>query len=90
MSASDIASALGPGGITAVGIALAMLGLFITGQIVPKSRIDEMKERLDEMREERDEWKRTAEVNGHRAETAVLTGQIVRDVMQGLRKEIQP
>jgi hypothetical protein len=83
MTAGDIASALGPGGITAVGIALTMLGLFITGQIVPKSRLDEIKE-------ERDEWKRTAEINAHRAETGVLTGQIVREVMQGLRKETQP
>ena len=71
-------------------VAIAMLALFITGQIVPKSRIDEIKEDLAAMKEERDEWKRAAQVNQQIATVQTQTSQIVRDVMQGLRKEIEP
>lgn len=78
MSAGDLLSLFGG---SAGGTAVVMLVLFITGMIVPKSA-------HDEMREERDEWKRTAELERARAEAGVVTGQIVRDVMNGLRKEL--
>jgi hypothetical protein len=56
--------------------------LFLSGQIVPKSI-------LDEMREQRDEWKRTAELNAARAEAGIAAGQVVKDVMLSLRKELE-
>ena len=78
MSAGELLSLLGG---TSGGTAVVMLVLFITGIIVPKST-------HDEMREERDEWKKTAELERARSEAGVVTGQIVRDVMNGLRKEL--
>jgi len=88
MSVGDVVQLLGQG-VSGV-VAIAMLALFITGQIVPKSRIDEIKEDLAAMKEERDEWKRAAQVNQQIATVQTQTSQIVRDVMQGLRKEIEP
>jgi ABC-type hemin transport system ATPase subunit len=79
MSAGEIMTLLGG---TGGGVGLVMLTLFITGQVVPKSRVDEI-------REERDEWRRTAELAQQRAESAVITGQIVRDVMGALKKELR-
>jgi len=88
MTAGEVVQLLGQS-VSGV-VAIAMLALFITGQIVPRSRIDEMKEDLAAMREERDEWKRAAQVNQQIASVQTQTSQIVRDVMQGLRKEIEP
>ena len=80
----------GGGGV----IGIVFLALFITGHIVPKSRVEELKADHDAamaaIREERDEWKQVAALNAQRAEVGVLTGHIVKDVMQALRKEIQP
>jgi len=88
MTAGEVVQLLGQS-VSGV-VAIAMLALFITGQIVPRSRIDEMKDDLAAMREERDEWKRAAQVNQQIASVQTQTSQIVRDVMQGLRKEIEP
>ena len=72
--------------ITGSGGALVVMAigicLFLSGQIVPKST-------HDEMREQRDEWKRTAELNAARAEAGIAAGQVVKDVMLTLRKELE-
>lgn len=79
MSVGDVLSILGQS--ISGTVALVMLALFITGQIVPKSRVDEVKE-------ERDEWKKTAENERLRADAGVMTGQIVKDVFTTLHKEL--
>lgn len=79
MSAGDLLSLFGG---ASGGTAIVFCVLFITGLIVPKST-------HDEMREERDEWKKTAELERARAEAGVVAGQIVKDVMIQLRKELQ-
>lgn len=72
--------------ITGSGGALVVLAigsyLFLSGRMVPKAT-------LDEMREQRDEWKRTAELNAARADAGVAAGQVVKDVMLSLRKELK-
>jgi hypothetical protein len=92
MSVGDIVSLMGGSG-GAVG--LLMLALFIVGQVVPKSRIEESKADLEDMKKERDEWKQIAnlerqraDVERQRADAGVLAGQIARDIITGLRKEI--
>lgn len=75
MGASDVVTLIGG---TGGGVGVAMLVLFIIGQIVPKSRVDELKK-------ERDEWKRTAELNAVRADSVVATGRIVRETMDALK-----
>lgn len=79
MSAGDLLSLFAgiPG-----GTALVFCILFITGTVVPKGT-------YEEMREQRDEWKKAAELNAARADASVATGQIVRDVMTGLRRELE-
>lgn len=79
MSAGDLLSLFAgiPG-----GTALVFCILFITGVIVPKGT-------YEEMREQRDEWKKTAELNAARAEAGVIAGQVVKDAMLGLRKELE-
>lgn len=79
MSAGDLLSLFGG---ASGGTALVFCVLFITGLIVPKNT-------YDEMREQRDEWKRTAELNAARAEASVAAGQVVKDVMVSLRKELE-
>lgn len=79
MSAGDLLTLLGG---SAGGTAIAFCILFITGIIVPKPV-------LDDMREQRDEWKRTAELNAARAEAGIAAGQVVKDVMISLRKELE-
>lgn len=78
MSGADLLTLLGG---SAGGTGIAFCILFITGMIVPKGT-------YDEMREQRDEWKKTAELNAARADAGVVTGQIVKDVMTGIRKEL--
>ena len=72
--------------ITGSGGALVVMAigfyLFLAGLIVPKGT-------YDEMREQRDEWKRTAELNAARAEAGIAAGQVVKDVMVSLRKELK-
>lgn len=79
MSPSDVISILGPS--ISGTVAIVMLALFITGQIVPKSRVDEIKE-------ERDEWRQVAENERLRADAGVQAGQIVRDVLTTLHREL--
>lgn len=78
MSVAELMTFLGG---TGGGVGVIILFLFVTGHIVPKSRVDEIKE-------ERDEWKHMAEVERQRADNLAVTGQIVRDVMTGLHKEL--
>lgn len=58
-----------------------MLTLFITGFLYSKNS-------YDEMRADRDDWKHIAELERARAEAAVAAGQVVKEVMTSLRKEL--
>lgn len=77
MSAGEIVTLLGG---TGGGVGLVFLALFIAGYIVPKSRVDELKE-------ERDEYKRALELERARSDSAVAASQVIKDVLGGLRKE---
>lgn len=79
MSPAELLSLLGG---TTGGTALAFCILFITRQIYPKGT-------YDDVCEQRDEWKRKAELSDARAEAGVLAAQIAKDVMLGLRKELE-
>lgn len=79
MSAGDILSLFGG---ASGGTAVVFCVLFITGLIVPKGT-------YDEMRADRDDWKRIAELERARAEAGVVAGQLVKDVMVSLRKELE-
>lgn len=79
MSAGDILSLFGG---ASGGTAVVFCVLFITGLIYSKSA-------YDEMRADRDDWKRIAELERARAEAGVVAGQVVRDVMISLRKELE-
>lgn len=98
MSVTEVFTLLGGSG-GAVG--LVMLALFITGHIVPKSRVEDAKAELtavlEIVKEERNEWKNVAElerqradVERQRADAGVMAGAIAKDIMIGLRKEIAP
>lgn len=63
------------------GTAIIMLILFITGQVVSRPS-------HEEMRQDRDEWRRIAELERARADAGVVAGQVVKDVMLHLRKEL--
>lgn len=69
-------------GGTSGGVAIVMLILFITGQIYPKTTVDDLKEEIDELKLERT-------IQAQRAEAGVLAGQVVKDVMLSLRGELQ-
>jgi hypothetical protein len=79
MSAGEILSLFGGAG---GGTAVIFCALFITGQIVSRSAHEDMKA-------QRDEYKRALELERARADAGVVTGQIVRDVMTSLRKELE-
>lgn len=79
MSAGDLLTLFGG---SAGGTAIVFCILFITNQIYSKGT-------YDDMREQRDEWKRTAELNAARAEAGVIAGQVVKDAMVSLRKELE-
>jgi hypothetical protein len=64
-------------------VALGMLALFITGQIVPKSRVEELREEIVELKQERD-------IHAARADAGVLAAQVAKELMTGLRKELLP
>lgn len=72
--------------ITGSGGALVVMAigfyLFLAGLIVPKGT-------HDEMREQRDEWRRTAELERARGDASIAAGQVVKDVMTSLRKELE-
>lgn len=82
MSATELFQLFGGAGAGVVGVCIVVVCLFLSGQIVTRRE-------HNEMREERDEWKKTAEINQARSESQEVTGRIVRDVMQGLRKELE-
>jgi hypothetical protein len=86
MSAGDLFSLFGG---ASGGTAIVFCILFITGQIVSRGAHEDLKAQYEDMKAQRDEWKRTAEVNGQRADAGTITGQIVRDVMTSLRKELE-
>lgn len=79
MSVTDLFSTIGG---TSGGIAIVMLVLFITGQVFPKTVVDDLKEEIDELKLERT-------IQAQRAEAGVLAGQVVKDVMIGLREGLQ-
>lgn len=98
MSVTEILSILGGSG-GAVG--LLVIALFVTGQIVSGKSSAESRKELElafqVIKEERDEWRKIAEierqradVERQRADAGVLAGQIAKDIMIGLRKEINP
>lgn len=78
MSAGDLLSLFGG---ASGGTAVVFCVLFIMGLIYPKGS-------YDQMRADRDEWKRIAELERARAEAGVVAGQVVKDVMLGLRREL--
>jgi hypothetical protein len=80
VSVSEIVALLGGSG---GAVALAMLSLFISGQVVPKSRVDDLKEEIAELKQERD-------VHAARADAGVLAAQMAKELVTGLRKELLP
>jgi hypothetical protein len=87
--AGDLFQLFGGAGAGVVGVSILIAVLFITGQLATKKQLDDADKRLADMRDERDEWRRTAELERARSEAGVVTGQIVRDVMISLRKELK-
>lgn len=79
MSAAELLSLFGG---TAGGTAVAFCILFVSDMIYSRGA-------YNEMRTQRDEWKKAAELNAARAEAGVLAGQIAKDVMLGLHKELE-
>lgn len=79
MSAGEILSLFGGAG---GGTGLVFCVLFMTGWIVPKPT-------HDDVRGQRDEYKKALELERARSEAAVAAGQVVRDVMISLRKELE-
>ena len=89
MGAAELFQLFGGAGAGVVGVCVVLMVLFITGKITTQSQLDAAKTQLTEMKTERDEWKKTAEIERARSEAGVVTGQIVRDVMVSLRKELE-
>jgi len=89
VGAGELFQLFGGAGAGVVGVCILVVVLFITGQITTKGQLDAAKTQLAEMKQERDEWKKTAELERARGEAGVITGQIVRDVMVSLRKELE-
>lgn len=79
MSVGDVISILSGGG-GAIGI--VFLALFVSGYVVPKSRVEEEKERSSKLEQ-------ALELERQRSDTFVLTSQVVKDVMISLRKELE-
>lgn len=88
MAAGDLFTMFGGAGAGVVGVCLVFCVLFITGQVSTKKQLEDREAETGRMRAERDEWKHIAELERTRADSAVVTGQIVRDVMTSLRKEL--
>ena len=85
MNVSDFITLVGG---TGGGVGLVMLYLFIRGEIVPKSRIEDKEKDLEQLRIERDEWKKAYEIERVRADAGIQAAHVVKEVMTGLRKEI--
>ena len=78
MSAGELLALFGG---TGGGTALVFCALFITGLIHTKGTVDEKNEEIREL-------KHALELERQRSDAAVLAGLVVKDVMQGLRREI--
>lgn len=89
MGPGELFQLFGGAGAGVVGVCLVFVILFITGRISTQKQLEQAQTRYEEMREERDEWKRVAELERARSEAGVVTGQIVRDVMTSLRRELK-
>lgn len=87
---SDVIAVLGgSGGLTAA----TFCGLWLTGQIHTRAEIDARDAELERVRGEKDaeirELKHALGLERQRSDAGVLTGQLVRDVLGGLRREIE-
>lgn len=80
MSVGDVISLFGG---TGGGVGLIVLVLFITGHIVPKGRLDEMKE-------ERDEWRSKSEIDQKIALALIEVASVTKETLAGIRKELSP
>jgi hypothetical protein len=86
MTLTEIVQALGSGtGITAFSFFI----LWLTGLIHTKAAMDDKNKQLEKKDEEIVEYKEALRLERQRGDSVVLTGQIVRDVLQTLHKEIQ-
>ena len=88
MTAGDLFQLFGRAGAGVVGVRLVICALFITGKLATEKQLEQSNAETERMRAERDEWKHIAELERTRADASVVTGQIVRDVMTSLRKEL--
>lgn len=79
LSAGDLISLFGG---ASGGTAVVFCVLFVTNLIYSKGAYEEMKE-------QRDEWRKIAELERARSEAGVVAGQVVKDVMVTLRKELK-
>jgi hypothetical protein len=79
MTLGDILSYIGGG---TGGTAVVFFVLWLTGMIHTKAAMDEKKEEIGEL-------KRALELERKRGDAGVLTGQIVRDVMTSLHRELE-
>ena len=78
MTAGELLSLFGGAG---GGTGLVFCILFMTGWIIPKGTHEDVKA-------QRDEYKRAVELERARSDAAVAAGQVVKDVMTSLRKEL--
>lgn len=74
MGAHDIISLLENGGAIVV-----FIGLFISGQIIRKGE-------LDDMRKQRDDWKATAELNQKIAEQVLDQGGAAKELFAAMKR----
>jgi hypothetical protein len=79
MTLGDILSYIGGG---TGGTAIVFFVLWLAGLIHTKAAMDEKKEEIGEL-------KRALELERKRGDAGVLTGQIVRDVMTSLHRELE-
>lgn len=79
MSASDVISLIGGG---TGGTAIVLFTLWLTGLIHTKAAMDEKNATIQELKEQN-------RLERQRADSAVITGQVVRDVMISLHKELE-
>lgn len=79
MSAGDFIQLLGG---SAGGTAIVFCGLWLSGLIHTKAAMDDKDEQIAEL-------KQALQLERTRSDTLVATGQIVREVMSGLREELK-
>jgi hypothetical protein len=86
MTLTEIVQALGSGtGITAFSFFI----LWLTGLIHTKAAMDDKNRQLEKKDEDIAEYKEALRLERQRGDSVVLTGQIVRDVMQSLHRELE-